>query len=115
MRIVLPYPHRVLWPNGRTKVAAYRNSLFQQHKEWAYYAAKAQGAFPEHANTVPIRIIVHPKPRGPHPDKDGVIGACKAYLDGISKAIGINDRYFAAPLVEFADTRTGEFVVEVGE
>lgn len=63
---------------------------------------------------VPITIEVHPKPRGPLPDRDNCIAACKAMLDGIADALGLDDREFAAPKVVFSPERDGRFVVEVG-
>jgi hypothetical protein len=112
MKLDLPYPAKVLWPNGRTLSKRYLNVEFQKHKGWAYMLASA--AFTTNADPVPINIIVHGKSRGPLPDRDGVSAAAKAYLDGISERIGINDRRFDAPTVEFAQTRTSRFVIEIG-
>jgi crossover junction endodeoxyribonuclease RusA len=111
--IVLPYPDRALWPNGRAHYMA-KNRAFQKAKADAGWAAKAAririGNSP-----IPIHLIVKPKAKGPAPDADNCVSACKAYLDGIAAAIGVNDRHFAAPTVEIATERTGQFIISIGE
>lgn len=115
MKLDLPYPHKLLWPNGpRGNVYAVSREK-KKHKGWAHIAALAQrdklilGDGP-----VPVKITVHGKATGPLPDADNVSAALKAYQDGISAALGINDRNFAAPTVAYADTRTSRFIVEIG-
>lgn len=113
MRLNLPYPDKILWPNGRGHHMA-KHRAFKKHRQWAWNAAKATRLPSVGDGPLPIRVVVHGKATGPLPDADGVVGACKSYLDGISEAIGINDRHFAAPTVEFAPERTGRFIIEVG-
>lgn len=113
MRLDLPYPHKALWPNGRPHWAE-KSRETKKHKAWAWTAAKARRLSAVSDGKILIHITVHGKKTGPLPDEDGVVGSVKAYLDGISEAIGINDRHFAAPTVSFADTRTGRFIIEVG-
>jgi crossover junction endodeoxyribonuclease RusA len=113
MKLDLPYPDKALWPNGRPHHMAKARQV-KKHREWAWIAARADLSAFRACDPVPVRITVHGKPRGPLPDKDGVIGAAKSYLDGIADAIRVNDRTFAAPTVEFAADRTGRFVIEVG-
>jgi hypothetical protein len=128
IRVELPYPDKALWPNGRahfrTKAKAVKN-----HRAWADLAALQavqiaqistacslySGAEVDSDQT-PIRVhmLVYPKPRGPLPDKDNCVAAAKSYLDGIAQRLGINDRLFAAPTVEFDSLRNGRFVIEIG-
>jgi len=86
----------------------------KKHRQWAAFAAKAAplriGDSP-----IPVHIICRPKSRGPAPDRDAVSAAAKSYIDGIADAIGINDRHFAAPTVEIATERTGQFIISIGE
>jgi hypothetical protein len=63
---------------------------------------------------VRVHIVVHAKPKGPLPDRDNCVAAAKAYLDGIAQRLGVNDRHFATPTVEFAAPRDGRFVIEIG-
>lgn len=111
--IVLPYPNKALWPNGRSHHMA---------KARAFKAAKLDAAWATRAASIalgdgpfPVHITVKPKAKGPAPDADNCVAACKAYLDGIASALGINDRHFAAPTVTISPERTGQFIITVGE
>jgi hypothetical protein len=113
MRLSFPYPAEPLWPNKRPHWAAKARET-KKAKEFAYWLAKAAPAPVIGNGPVPVKITVHPKRFGPRPDRDGCVSAAKAILDGIALAIGVNDRHFAAPVVEFAETRDAKFIVEVG-
>lgn len=114
--LALPYPEKALWPNGRPHFM-HKAREVKKHREWASWGTiKARGEEkpvfgPE--QRFAIHITVHPKPRGPLPDADGVVAAAKAYLDGIAPQLGVNDRQFDAPTVSFAGPRCGQFVIEV--
>lgn len=110
--IELPFPDGALWPNGRAHWAVKAREV-KKHRRWAALATKAAhiriGDSP-----IPVHVVCHPKSRGPAPDRDAVVSACKAYIDGISDALGINDRHFAAPTVEISPERSGKFVITIG-
>lgn len=114
MRIVIGYPAKELWPNGRPHHMAEARARKKARTEAAWLALSASkpvlGDGP-----IPVRLIVHAKQYGPLPDRDNCSAAIKSHLDGIADAIGINDRNFAAPTVEFAPDRSGKFVIEIGE
>lgn len=112
--IVLPFPPKVLWPNGRTLNHRYKAAAFKKAREAAVWAAKAASVRVGDA-PIPVHLTVCPKAKGPAPDRDNCVSACKAYLDGIASALGINDRHFAAPTVTFSEKRTGQFIIEIGE
>jgi crossover junction endodeoxyribonuclease RusA len=111
----LPYPPKILWPNGGegNKFAKAREK--KKHKSWAYMAALQAGCHKHVASDglIPIRITVSCKPKGPSPDRDNVVAAAKCYLDGIALAMGVNDKTFAAPIVHFSG-RQSNFTIEVG-
>lgn len=115
MQIDLPYPHKALWPNGRAHWAVKAREV-KRHRTWAHMATleamngKGWGEVP-----TAIKIIVHAKPKGPMPDKDNCVAAAKSLIDGIADGLGVNDKDFPAPTVEFADERDGRFVIEIGE
>ncbi len=113
MTIALPYPHKSLWPNGRAHWAEKAREV-KKHRHWAALATKA-ASVRIGDSPIPVCIVCHPKARGPAPDRDGIVSAAKAYLDGIADSLGINDRHFAAPTVEIAGERTGQFIITVGE
>lgn len=112
--IVLPFPAKVLWPNGRTLNHRYKAAAFRKAREEAAWATKAANVRIGNS-PIPVHITVCPKAKGPAPDADNCVSAAKAYLDGIASALGINDRHFAAPTVSISEERTGRFVFTVGE
>jgi len=112
--IVLPFPAPVLWPNGRTLNHKFKAAAFKKAREQAAWAAKAANVRVGNS-PIPVHLIIKPKAKGPAPDADNCVSACKAYLDGIAAAIGINDRHFAAPTVEIDGERSGQFVICIGE
>lgn len=112
----LPYPHKLLWPNGprsnRHAVARQKKS----HRQWGHDATMADASWRDFTpgDAVPVHITVSRKAAGVYPDKDNVVAAAKAYLDGIADRLGINDRLFAAPTVEFITPITGRFLIQIG-
>ena len=102
IEIDLPWPAPILWPNGpQARNRGHKASVTHKHRDWAHLATLE--ALQGRTGFVPARIVirVHPKPRGPLPDKDNCIAACKAMLDGIADALHVNDRFFPTPEVEF--------------
>lgn len=113
--IELPYPHKVLWPNGRTRSVQGKARIIKQHKDWAILATKAYLSSFD-ARAVPSRLVftIRPKPRGPLPDKDNGSAAMKSYQDGIAIALGIDDRTLGEPRILFGDRHPhGAVIVEV--
>jgi crossover junction endodeoxyribonuclease RusA len=88
-----------------------------RHKTEARYAARASGIWPgdQWPDEIPIRLIVHTK-TVTRPDRDNLVASMKAALDGIALAMGVDDKRFLSPAVEFAEPRSRPCVyVEVGE
>lgn len=115
IRVDLPYPHKALWPNGRPDKFAKAREV-KKHRQWAHDATMGDPAWRRFTpdGTVPVHIVVSRKAKGVYPDKDNTVAAAKAYLDGIADRLGINDRVFATPTVEFLPAITGRFVLHVG-
>ncbi len=111
MKLLLPYPDKALWPNGRPHWAV-KHRATKRARQNAAWLAKASGAS-KLSLPVEITITVFPQARGPLPDADNTTAASKALLDGVSDAMGVNDRDFPAPRVVFAPERTGHFEIEV--
>lgn len=113
--IELPFPHKVLWPNGRTRSVQGKARITKQHKDWATLATKAYlSRFDAPAVPSSLVFTVRPKPRGPMPDKDNASAAMKAYQDGIALALGINDATLGEPRILFGDRHPlGAVIVEV--
>jgi len=115
LSIELPWPHKALWPNGR---AHWRTKASQtaKHRQWGYIGASAAIAsargLPPRDERVCLTLTFYPKPRGPAPDRDNALGSCKAYLDGIAQAMGVNDRNFDARVI-ISDVRSSKIIVEI--
>jgi crossover junction endodeoxyribonuclease RusA len=101
--IELPWPHKLLWPNGSRGSIRARSGESRKHKDWAYLAAKAEKLTASDGR-IPVLLKFYPKPKGPPPDRDNCMASGKFYLDGIAKAMGVDDRLFD-PRVEVADER----------
>lgn len=118
MNIRLPWPHKLLWPNGprgTTRAVAGAKKKYKHDAEWAAIEARQKhGAFTHDGSEIAVKLIVRAKPKGPLPDKDNCIAALKVGLDAIAAQIGVNDRFFAAPQVEFATPRDGTIEVVIG-
>lgn len=120
LRVDLPWPDKILWPNGSEGNRHAKARHAKNNRKWGYgaalFAMQQQGKFDDIGNTdaIPIKLIIHAKPSGPLPDADNAVAAAKHLLDGIADALKVNDRRFASPVVEFASPRDGRFVVEIG-
>lgn len=111
----LPFPAKVLWPNGRTRNHRWRNAEFQKHKDWAWKAALAVLPPCFKHNGAPIRLsyTVYPKTRHAI-DRDNAIAAMKAYQDGIAAALKVDDSTFETPAIQFGlPEKPGKVVVEI--
>lgn len=119
LRIDVPWPPPLCWPNGRTLNHRAKAGQVKKLRGWAqmatWEAMNRQGKFWSDSQSIPVHIIVHAKAKGKLPDKDNCISAVKAALDGIAERIGVNDRWFAAPTVEFATPRDDRFVIIIGD
>ncbi len=111
--IELPWPHKLLWPNGGRGHPRAVAGEVRKHKEWARLATMA-AKLKSPDGRVPILLKFYPKPRGPAPDKDNAQASAKAYLDGIAKAMGVDDRLFD-PRTEIAAERLSSVRIWVGE
>ncbi|MCQ9618374.1 hypothetical protein L1889_18210 [Paenalcaligenes niemegkensis] len=118
IEIRLSWPESALFPNAR---GGRHWASFQKHKEKArtdgYMAAKAAVgiAKPELSHRVPLSITFA-TPNRIRRDIDGMHGAIKHHLDGIAKALGVDDSVFRPVLidVELDPAKRGFVRVEVG-
>lgn len=110
--VELPWPNKILWPNGPEGNRFVKSKERQKHKQWAWTAATAAKLVAPDGR-IPVLLTFYPKPRGPAPDKDNCQASAKAYLDGIAKAMGVDDRLFD-PHTEIASERGGKVVITIG-
>lgn len=111
--IELPFPALILWPNGRGHHMA-KHREFQKHKGWAWAALCADRTFAYRGGRIDWLVTFYPKTRHAI-DDDNARASLKAYQDGFAKALGIDDKLFNAPRIQFGEpVKGGRVVVTIG-
>lgn len=110
MIITLPWPPTQLSPNARThwRVLA---KVKKAYREACYLSAKEQGVKPLAAAKLHLTLTFHAPTRRAF-DLDNALARCKAGLDGLSDAIGVDDEHWSLT-IQKADTVGGFVRVEV--
>lgn len=96
-RLTLPWPPRVLSPNGRPKHWTERNKakLAQQRAADALAReARLQFATIPDGATIKLTPVACPKPHGPYPDDDNLTASLKAARDAIAAVMKVDDKRF---------------------
>lgn len=115
--IELPFPSKVLWPNGRGHWRVVAKAK-KAHKQWAWIATKVvlpprDAADIANGSTVRLIYTVYPKD-GNQPDEDNCVAAMKAYQDGVALALGVDDKTFRRPDILFGQpVKGGKVVLEL--
>ncbi len=108
--IRLPWPGPLLSPNGShghwspkaNAKKAYRDACYIATCEWRHkLSIPAEGQF-----VVWLQFVPPPRAGAQRLDKDNLIARMKAGLDGVSRAMHIDDSRFNAPLVEIMPPAT---------
>jgi crossover junction endodeoxyribonuclease RusA len=91
----LPFPAKVLWPNGRPAHWAEKARAVKSARKAAWAAALAAGV-----KSLPAsgRYAI---------DADNAVSSLKASLDGIADALGVDDRTFDTPSISFGEPVKG--------
>lgn len=113
--IVLPFPDKVLSPNvGMGRLEKSRH--YKVAKDTAYIHTKRvlgmgyRLRLPEgQERTVGVTLIITPPSRR-RMDEDNMLARCKAYIDGIAVALGIDDCRFHYREQEWLPVTEGGFV-----
>lgn len=110
--LYLPFPPRELFPNfknGRHFGATLK--IKKSYREHCFYLAKI-GEKPSTSSKIQIKIIFcHPDNR--QRDIDNCLSACKALIDGVAEAWGINDRLFRPILLDDGDVvKNGKVILQ---
>ena len=118
IRITLPWPNPLLSPNSHVHLLA-RNGAKKNAIEIARAAtAEALGGripmLPEGDDVrVNLQFFCTPNVRR-NRDEDNLIATCKSYVDGISKAMGINDHlYHYREQIWYPAKQPGELAIEL--
>lgn len=85
--IDLPWPNKALSPNARTHWAP-KASATKKHRDWARWAAQPFG--PIEAEQLSVTVIFFP-PDNRRRDDDNMLASIKAFRDGISDALQVDD------------------------
>jgi crossover junction endodeoxyribonuclease RusA len=113
--IELSWPAKELSPNARVHhMVLHRfKKAAKIEAEWATKIVRpftwgSDGPFDVHLRAYP--------PINRNRDADNLVASVKAHLDGIAKALGVNDSTFNAPSVEWCDvTQRGKLVIRISE
>lgn len=114
--IELPFPAKILWPNGRGHHMALAREK-KKHKTWAKAAAMAElgVGFKFAGERVQWSATFYPKTRHLI-DDDNARASLKAYQDGLALAMGVNDSIFARPEIHWGEpVKGGKVVIVIGE
>ncbi len=107
--IELPFPAKILWPNGRGHHMK-RHRAFKEHKAWAHAAGLDARISAPLGERVKWAVTIHPKTAHPI-DDDNARASLKAYQDGLALAMRIDDRAFDAPVLTFGEPVKGGKIV----
>ena len=93
--IQLPWPPRILSPNGRASHWSIRNKAKVEQKRAAdALAREARLHFAEIPDgaTIKLTAVACPKPQGPYPDDDNLISSLKGARDAIAAVMKVDDK-----------------------
>lgn len=115
LNIELPYPNRILFPNGRAHWRARAKSVKAYRAAGRFYTMQAAGpgfkpVIPE--GKIGVRLTFYP-PDHRIRDEDNQLAAMKSALDGVADALAINDKKFhiLEPIFKEEVTKGGKVVV----
>lgn len=114
-----PWPPKQLFPNWKrshhwssySKLARNARTLGWGLTVAELGAAGVRSFKPDTPLKVWLKFTPPMRPGSP-PDADNTLGACKHYLDGISSALGVDDKHFRIAGMELLD-REGDGAVVV--
>lgn len=115
LTINLPWPSPVLSPNSRPHWAK-RAAAVKTARKTAWAATLETGVLKLSA-PIPIHVTTtfFPPDRRSY-DQDGLQARAKAYFDGISDAIGVDDKHFRHGPVEIGQpVKGGSVRIEISE
>lgn len=108
--VQLPWPHKSLSPNGR-KHHLERAKFAKEYKAACHWLAKASGAREMTAPISATMIFFPPDDR--HRDTDNMIASIKAAIDGVSAAIGVDDRHWQMTFLRGDPVKGGAVLMEI--
>jgi crossover junction endodeoxyribonuclease RusA len=97
LTVILPWPDSRLSPNARSHWAP-KSAIKKRERQAAQIETRNQVAenwriILSHMDDIPLEIYFCP-PDKRHRDIDNMLASCKAQLDGLADALGVNDTTF---------------------
>ena len=119
MRVVLPFPPSELFPNkANGKHWSSTRAIKDGYRDTAFYLTKKESPYPYVSGA--IRAIEFPmkltfvQPDGRHRDADNMLAAAKHALDGVAKALGVDDKLFRPITIDWTREKgAGALIVEL--
>jgi hypothetical protein len=109
--IEIGWPAKELSPNSRCHHMV-KHRYAKAAKTEAGWATKIAKPINFGGDRFDVHIRAYPPKNWSTADKDGFVSRLKWHLDAIAEAIGVNDRQFEAPSVEWCDkTEHGHVVI----
>ena len=111
--LTLPFPVRMLWPNGRAPHWAARHRAVKAARSLAGLECRAAiGPTKPAWQSVALAWVIHPK-TAHRIDDDAPPYALKAFRDGIADALGIDDSRFTATYAMADPIKGGRVVLTI--
>lgn len=112
--LTLPWPPSCLTPNAkrRSHWRAYAPAT-KAYREVCGWAAKEGGWTRRNDPALHLSITFLP-PDNRKRDLDGMLGAFKAGLDGLSDALGVDDSQWSLSIRKGEKTKGGAVIVQIG-
>lgn len=115
--IEMPWPEKQVFPNWRQSHhwRTYASPVKHQRLLAAALSNKAKLFVQrDDAGTeILMTVDIYP-PDHRRRDRDGMAGACKGILDGISDWLGIDDQHFAPRYVYHEPVKPGKIIARIG-
>lgn len=113
MRFTLPFPPAKLSPNARIHWGA-RARLVEKTRWQAKMLAMSQGARKMDAERLGLdaRIIITPPDKHAR-DFDNMVSSCKALIDGVADAVGVDDSRWDMRFERAEPAKPGSVVIEL--
>ena len=107
-RVLLTWPDRAAHPNERVHWSR-KSKANKTMRRAAYYLGKQAGLYAPQEGPIHVSLTFFPPDKRKR-DLDGCISNCKAYLDGIADAMGVDDNRFTLS-AKIVDGQPGGCVV----
>jgi crossover junction endodeoxyribonuclease RusA len=113
-RVELPWPPRILSPNGRGHWSPKAKATRQARTDASIVTMSALWSHtkPDVTGDIPMTWTFHP-PRKGRFDRDNAIARCKALQDGIADALGVDDSRFVPTYRMGEPIKGGKVIVEI--